>query len=215
MSRITHITTTPTRERTRKPDYEIIGRRRRRANTLGALSSRLTADVISEAEQWVKDWMLAEHGYLDIMKNGGAPAQAGNVFTFNALQGKAWGRLNAFRRHAGRARHQLLVNMLGLGWSFSSLGSKLYPDLHPDSARKKASEECAATLEMLAAFWQEQRRKKARQAVTIAREHRKGLDMMTLSRRYHLAPEGLEKIIRHGEIILNKPQKITAAELRN
>lgn len=128
---------TPTRERTTKPDYETIGRQKRRATTLKALSARLSADALSEAENWLKDWMLAEHGYLDIMKNGGAPALAGNVFTFNALQGKAWGRLNAFRRHAGRARYQLLVNLLGLGWSFTSLGAKLYPNLHPDRARKK------------------------------------------------------------------------------
>lgn len=213
MSRIAHITTTPTRERTRKADYEGIGRKRRRANTLGALSSRLRAEVISEAEQWVKDWMLAEHGYLDIMKNGGAPALAGNVFTFNALQGKAWGRLNAFRRHAGRARHQLLVNMLGLGWSFTSLGSKLYPTLHPDNARKKAADDCAATLEMLFAFWQEQRQKKARQAALIAQQHRKGLDMATLTQKYAIAPKGLEKIIKHGEHILNRPRKLTAIEL--
>ena len=215
MSRIAHITTTPTRERTRKADYEGIGRRRRRANTLGALSSRLKAEVISEAEQWIKDWTLAEHGYLDIMKNGGVPAQAGNVFTFNALQGKAWGRLNAFRRHAGRARHQLLVNMLGLGWSFTSLGHRLYPDLHPDSARKKAAEECAATLEMLADFWQEQRRKKARKAVLIARQHREGLDMETLARKYDLAPKGLDRLMKHGEHILEKPRRLTAVEFRN
>lgn len=214
MSRIAHITTAPTRERTRKADYEGIGRRRRRANTLGALSSRLRAEVISEAEQWIKDWMLAEHGYLDIMKNGGAPALAGNVFTFNALQGKAWGRLNAFRRHAGRARHQLLVNMLGLGWSFTSLGSKLYPELHPDSARKKAADDCAATLDMLSDFWQEQRQKKARQAVLIARQHREGLDMEALARKYDMAPKGLHKIIQHGEHILNRPRKLTSIELR-
>lgn len=214
MSRMTHITTSPTRERTRKVDYETIGRQRRRANTLGALSTRLKADVISEAEQWLKDWMLAEHGYLDIMKNGGAPALAGNVFTFNSLQGKAWGRLNAFRRHAGRARHQLLVNMLGLGWSFTSLGSRLYPNLHPDNARKKAAEDCAATLEMLADFWQEQRRKKARQAVLIARDHRDGLDMKTLTQKYNIAPKGLSKIIQHGEHILDRPRKLTAVEVR-
>ncbi len=214
MSRIAHITTSPTRERTRKADYEAIGRRRRRANTLGTLATRLKAEVISEAEQWIKDWMLAEHGYLDIMKNGGAPALAGNVFTFNALQGKAWGRLNAFRRHAGRARHQLLVNMLGLGWSFTSLGSKLYPDLHPDNARKKASEDCAATLEMLAAFWQEQRRKKIRQAIFIARQHHNGMDIATLSKRYNIAPTGLDRLIKHGEKIMNKPQKLASVEFR-
>lgn len=215
MSRINYLTTTPTRERTRKVDYETLGRRRRRANTLGALSSRLKAEVISEAEQWVKDWMLAEHGYLDIMKDGGAPALAGNVFTFNALQGKAWGRLKAFRRHAGRERHQLLVNLLGLGWSFTSLGSKLYPNLHPDRARKKASDDCATTLEMLADFWLEQRRAKARQAVHIAQQHRQGLDIPTLSKTYNIAPKGMQKIIQHGEHILNKPQKITAVELRS
>ena len=191
----------PTKERVGKEDWEFVGKRQRRSDTLGALRSRVGDDVISEAQRWLADWELAVNGYCDAMKNGGEPAVRGNVFTFNALRGKSWRPIKDFWRHAGQERHKTLVQMLAYGWSFSSIGRHNWPNLKPAWSRQKASEYCEETLIMLSVFMKERRKAEARKAVLAARAYEAHPSIPYLCEQMNLAEPGLRILIEKGQKI--------------
>lgn len=191
----------PTKERMDKADWEVVGKRKRRSDTLGALRSRVGDEVIAEAKRWLENWELAVNGYCDAMKNGGEPAVRGNVFTFNALRGKAWRPIKDFWQHAGQERHKTLVQMLGYGWSFSSIGQHHWPDLKPEWARKKASEYCEDTLIMLSVFMKEGRKAEARKAVLAARAYDEHPSIPHLCKEFDLAEPGLRLLVEKGRKI--------------
>lgn len=196
----------PTRERMNKPDWEQHGKRRRRSDTLAVLRPRVGDDVIAEAKRWITDWELAVNGYCDAMKNAGQPPVPGDVFTFNALRGKAWRPIKDFWHHAGHGKHRLLVQMLAYGWSFAAIGRSHWPELSENRARNRASEACEAALLALHDFRCQQRREEAGRAIHAARCYRACPSLPVLCKEFELAQPGMRKLIARGEKLLNRPR---------
>lgn len=196
----------PTSERTRKPDWEQAGKRRRRSDTLQALRSRVSDDVLVDARLWTERWELAINGYCDAQKNPGDPAIPGNLLTFNALRGKAWRPIKAFKVHAGAEKHLLLVQLLANGWSFASIGRARWPELSESRSRNKASQKCAEVLEELHEFWTEERRQKARTTIEIATLYKAGHNIPTLCQKYNLASPAIRHLIEKGEKMISRPK---------
>ncbi|UMM63109.1 hypothetical protein [Aristophania vespae] len=198
--------TSPTLERTFKPDYEKIGKKRRRSDTLGALRNSIGDDVIADAQLWIKRWELGENGYCDAHKNLFSPTIPGNELTFIAFRARAWKHIRDFQKYAGQDRHRLLVQLLGYGWSFISIGRSRWPNTSENWARSKASDLCAETLIMLHKFWTEQRKKERQNIIEITKLHRSGHSIPLLCQTYHLAATGIRHRIQQGEKILNRPK---------
>ncbi|UMM63163.1 hypothetical protein [Aristophania vespae] len=196
----------PTRERMNKADYEQAGKRRRRSNTLEALRSKVGDDVIADAKLWIEKWELAENGYCDAHKNATSPAIAGDAFTFNALRGRTLRQLNDFKRHAGPKSHFLLIQLLGYGWSFSSIGRERWPELSQSRQRHKASELCADTLSTLHNFWMKQRKIKTCQKVEAAKLYNEGYTLPALCQHYNMAAPNVRKLIEEGKKIISRPK---------
>lgn len=196
----------PTKERMNKPDWEQVGKKRRRSDTLAALQPKVGDDVIAEAHRWIADWELAVNGYCDEMKNSGSPAIPGNVFTFNVLRGQKWLPIRAFCRHAGQETHMLLVQMLAHGWSFSSIGRSHWPELQERRQRQKAAEACESALLALHDFWCQQRKAEAGRAIQAARCYRACPSLPVLCKEFGLARPGMRKLIDRGEKMLNRPR---------
>lgn len=196
----------PTRERMNKPDWEQAGKKRRKSDTLAILRPRVGDEVIAEAQRWITDWELAVNGYCDAMKNGGQPPVPGDVFTFNALRGKAWRPIKDFWHHAGHQRHRLLVQMLAYGWSFAAIGRYNWPHLSERWRNNKAATECQSALIMLAEFWRQQRKSEAGRAIAAARLYRACPSLPPLCRQFNLAAPGMRRLIASGEKMLGRPK---------
>lgn len=196
----------PTKERMSKADWETIGRSKRRAKTIEALRSRLKDTVLSDAQEWLKNWELAANGYCDAMKDGGNPAVPGNLFTFTVLRGKAWGPIREFKNYAGADRHKLLVQLLAFGWSFTSIGRHWWPNNHIDRARKKAADFAEETLEMLHEFFTERRKEYAKRATDAAKAYQKHPSIPALCRKFNLGEAGMKRLIEQGQKRLSKPR---------
>lgn len=159
-SRKTHFPTpptTPTPERQAKPDYEKIGKKRVRSDTLKTLykTEKIGEPEIQAAQHWLSLWEMGMNGYCEtaVCDDGTRLRLPGDKITFGFSQARALGKLGAFRRAEGREAHRTLILMLAQSLPFTLIGTRLYPLLAHDTARRKASVKCAEVLIALAFFW--------------------------------------------------------------
>ncbi|QCE35655.1 hypothetical protein FAI40_10130 [Acetobacteraceae bacterium] len=153
----------PTPERLLKEDYEKIGGKFLRSNTVSELERRgvISGDAVTAAKRWLVDFIFATEGYADFLKEPLSDEAKeeiekygyGNVVTFNLARAKASSKLLDVKRALGECSHRRLVLLLGEQISFTAIGRRLFPFSCPTRQRDKASIECAYILEQLAEFY--------------------------------------------------------------
>lgn len=142
----------PTRERMAKGDYEWQGKRRIKLNTVNALhmAGDIDGDAVTAAKWWLCDYVFANHGYLDIMRDVLPPGyEKGNEHTFAISRGNAAERIGMIRDRLGLCAHVRLEMMLARELSFSAMAEALVP-AKGAQGRKVVSAQCALVLEQLA-----------------------------------------------------------------
>ncbi|MBF0885525.1 hypothetical protein HKD30_06935 [Gluconobacter sphaericus] len=157
----------PTPERMAKPDFETVGGKRIKLNTVNALhmAGDIDGDAVNAARWWICDYVFANHGYLDIL-NDVLPSDyvKGDVHTFAISRGNAAERIGMIRDRLGLCAHVRLEMMLARELSFSAMGAALYPDLGKALQRGKVSAQCALIVAQLPAAYADTRRE-IRQAI--------------------------------------------------
>lgn len=150
----------PTKERSLKPDYEMVGtgkhKQRAKSKTVQSLHDcgEIGGEEVSASERWLKDYLFAEHGYGDALLDP-LPREVikGDEHTFTFARAKAHTRIRAVRDHLGLCSHTRLKWLLVDGLSFSALGKKLWPHKGRTDAIAHVRGQCVLLLQQLAHFY--------------------------------------------------------------
>lgn len=151
----------PTAERVVKDDYETLGTKRLKLNTVNALhkAGDIGGEEVSAARRWLEDFVFAEYGYADYLRE---PLDKdyirGNLHTFAVSRSHASARIGEVQDTIGLCAHIRLKMLLIDELSFSAMGRRLYPCKGKTEANAHARAQCSLLLEQLAGFYLEKHR---------------------------------------------------------
>ncbi|GAN66892.1 hypothetical protein [Acetobacter orientalis] len=129
----------------------------------------ISQDAANAAERWYRDYVFGKCGYVEY-KPDYVPdtTTKHDDISWQVVRANAWGHVLDVKFTLGKCAHTLLEMMLADEMTLAKIGERLFPSISRSLASNKANAQCCIVLETLAAYYQSERSKRARDKTCTA-----------------------------------------------